>query len=272
MIIWRTHLYAAAQVAKISNAGSRVNLTDTDSICLSTLRSMSRWEKYLHAIYKQCPTLYRESEIAKSLMSNLYREWHNILDYSSVPENSVLFQSFFANSPILSTMFRYLSKRRHKRFLTFQSEISFEFLAGVYSPAPKSYHIRSLDLEKATIPNTKPCPDIDIDDIDIDDPIRLVPSKTFLKKCKGTRKNVLDIHGSVSAYINVCKSNKPGRSQTEFSIKKRHLRLYIITRKKIVLTRTIIKRLSYNELKTLFSHFTFPLHFKDLCSKPKIVE
>ena len=257
-------MYAVSQISKVSNASSRTNLTDTDSLALSTLRSISNWERWMHCIYRDNPTLYRDTEIAKELASNLYREWHTILDYSSCPQDSVLFQAFFAKSNPLSTMFRYLSCIRHKRLLTFQSEVGFSFLAALYSPAPKSYSIHSLDLDKATIPNTEPSLSYPADP---HDPINLIPSKNYLKKAKGTRRAILKTHGTIGSYLQACKTSVQGESVSDLYIKKHRMKLYIMRRKKVVLTRTIIKRLSYDELRTSWSHFTFPLHFKNLCKK-----
>ena len=183
-IIWGQFLHAVSNAAKISNSGARCQITDTDSMLISLSRDLTPWELWQHRIQTgKIP--YRCSEIAKELDSEVYRNWHYNLDISSISEDSVLFQSQFSSSKFFSTMFRHLAQYTHKKLMYFQSEVDFKPITDTFSPASKTYLIRSLNLDMATIPNSKP-PELVYQE-DPSDPSNLFFSVTFKKKCKGTR-------------------------------------------------------------------------------------
>ena len=241
-------------------------LSDTDSLLTSSSRRMSNWEQWQHRLLKETNStiLYKDSIIGKELASETYRSIHSILDYSSVAKESLLYNSYFKDPPHLNVMFRFLAYQTKKRLSKFQSEVDFKEIAHVHAPACKAYCIDVLS-ESATIPPTPPkqllfsqMPN---------DPVNWIESVTFAKKGKGTRKNVLKAHTTVLHYIHQTKTNNPPQKAPEYSIQKRHWRLYLAKRVKVLVVKLLIKRVSYDCLRRLYTHFTYPFHFKRLVNK-----
>ena len=54
-VVFRTYYYAAGSEARISGAGSRCLLSDTDSLAHATERAMSDHEKWLHHLLYSDP-------------------------------------------------------------------------------------------------------------------------------------------------------------------------------------------------------------------------
>ena len=249
---------------------SRLALSDTDSLLICSARPMSTFEHWQHSllIQKQTSVLYKNSLIARELGSINFRIWHELLDFSSLAQDSIVFQSFFSPSTALSTMARYLGGATRKKLFKFQSEVNFYDIQHLLSPAIKSYQVQlvaddcripvlgqePLTEETSSFPSLAPR-----------DPLnRLGAGKDCLKKCKGVRRSILRFQTSLADFVLTCKTNTASRRITQYAIRKKQFRLYLTSENKMLLSRIVIKRLTFAELSTLWSFFTFPLCFKRL--------
>ena len=222
---------------------------------------MDSFEREYHRFFEKRqrpPTLFMDTFIAQCAMSEIYRTWHRILDYSSISPNSVLYQSLQKAGPHFPLMLRYLAEKTRKKSFKWECEHGFLFLAHIFSPSPKSYAISLLD-QNATFPFVSDT------DVDTADPIHSIPFTPLVKKCKGTKKAIIRHQISTLDFVHAVRWNNAhqrSRVVIQSSLKQKHLRMYLIKTKKVILSTSIVKRLLYESSNLKYSFFTFPLHFK----------
>ena len=163
-------------------------------------------------------------------------------------------------------MLRYLAISTRKALFKWQSESNFISIQTCHAPSPKSYALTLWNEEKISLPfiepisNNKAYPSLPNDD-----PLnRIGAGKEFMKKTKGLRKNVLIYQTRLSDFVLATRTNKTSRSVRQFAIKKQHLKLYIVSQNKMLLSRVIMKRLAFQQLSKPWCCFTYPLCFKRL--------
>ena len=268
LAVWTTWFRIASQMSRNSAEFSRMGLSDTDSIVHCMERKLALYEQWEHLLLKKTnkTILYKDSIIAHEMASSCYRAWHSILDYSSLSEKSIIFQAFFAKSEAHATMLRYLAISTRKALFKWQSESNFISIQTCHAPSPKSYALTLWNEEKISLPfiepisNNKAYPSLPNND-----PLnRIGAGKEFMKKTKGLRKNVLTYQTRLSDFVLATRTNKTSRSVRQFAIKKQHLKLYIVSQNKMLLSRVIMKRLAFQQLSKPWCCFTYPLCFKRL--------
>ena len=229
---------------------------------------MSTFERWQHSLLAQNGTsvLYKDSVIAHEIASHNFQIWHELLDFSSLAQDSIVFQRFFSQSTALSTMVRYLAQTTRKNLFKFQSEVRFYDIQHLFAPAIKSYNVQ-LMADDCRLPasDKNPLKDPSFPSLPSRDPLnRLGTGKTFIRKSKGIRKQILTFQTSLSDFVLACKTNTPARRVTQYTIKKKQFRLYLISQNRLLLSRIVIKRLTFAELANLWSFFTYPLCFRRL--------
>ena len=264
--VWRTFFFAAASESRLTSAGSRILLSDTDSIIHATERPISRYERWLHrSLYSDSnnPVLFSRSEIAKDLTSETFRTWHRILDYSSISTESTLFRSHFADSPAYAAMFKYMALVTRKSLLRWQDETGGLDLLHFNSPSAKSYCLDAVS-ETATLPIVEPTI-LPFPAFPPSDPVnRFSCTRNFVRKSKGVRRAVLQREASLKDFVEATKTEQLPRSVGEYSIRRKNFRLFLISQRKRLLSRCLIKRLTYPSMRRPEYHFTLPLHCKRL--------
>ena len=230
---------------------------------------MSRYEQWQHLLLEQnpTPTPYENSVIAHNLAEQMYCNWHEILDYSSLSQDSITYKTFFSGSAALTTMARYLAHTTRKGLFLWQSETLFQEIQHILCPAVKCYTVHLVDFEQTHLP-LGPSKNPPFPSLSIEDPLnKLGSGKPFLKRTKGVKRQIIKFQTSLEDFIFAAKSNGPPRYVQQHSIKKHQFRLYLISQNKLLLSRIVIKRLAYAEMSNLWSFFTYPLCFKRLLDK-----
>ena len=267
--IWGTYLHTSCQASLISGASSALGLSDTDSLLQCLERPMSTFEKWQHCLLEQSQssTPYKDSVIGQELCAQIFQNWHNIMDYSTVSHQSILYKNFFSRSIVYESMSRYLAHVTKKCLFKFQNETQFQEISHIFCPAIKSYSVQLLDTELTHLP-CQPVEPPTFPSLPREDPLnRLGPGKPFLKRTKGVRKEVLKFQSSLIDFVLATKTNTPPRYVKQHAIKKQQFRLYLIQQNKLLLSRIVIKRLAYAEMADLWSFFTFPLCLKNLIDR-----
>ena len=250
-----------------NGGGLRLTLTDTDSLAIATERELSSWEKWLHTLLLKTnqPTPYRDTYIGQELSSHTYRSWRPILDYSSISETSTLYHGFFSQTPELKTMFKYLSIVQRKKLLKWQNETNFSECTTILSPCPKSYCLNIMKDFSLPLSRISPIP---YPSLGRNDPLNVIPSDTFVKKSKGIKKSILHFRTSVIDYANATKTDQPTRSVQEYGLRKKHMKIFLISQSKLLMRKSVVKRLCYEKSRQCWSFFTFPLCFNRLLDLP----
>ena len=162
-------------------------------------------------------------------------------------------------------MFKYLSIVQRKKLLKWQNETDFYEVTSILSPSPKSYCLNIMN--NISLPLSKPSP-IPYPLLGKNDPLNVIPSVNFLKKTKGIKKSILHFHTSVVDFVNATKTNQPSRSVQEFGLRKKQMKIFLITQSKVLMRKSVVKRLCYEKSRQCWSFFTFPLCFKRLLDLP----
>ena len=264
-MVWRTFYHISAQASKIAMYGTRGILTDTDSVLYACERRLSSWEQWLHKLLyndPSKPTLYRDSEISKEISSQNFRMWCSLLDFSSISSESNLYTQHLGSSPGVRAMVKYLALRTKKQLMTWKSECEFLDLAHVVCPSPKTYNCEVLSPDVSLPLSCAQSSNLPFPTYGPTDPLNLIRSKPYTKKAKGIRKSILTSQTSLLEFVDSVRTNEHPRRVTEFSLRKSHFRIFLIERKKALISRNIVKRLSYEKLRKRWSFFTLPLHAK----------
>lgn len=162
-------------------------------------------------------------------------------------------------------MVRYLSHATRKNLFKFQSEVNFYDIQHLLAPAIKSYNIQ-LTADDYRLPIVDLSQDLSsFPSLAPRDPLnRFGPGKDFLKRSKGVRRAILNFQTNLADFVLTCKTNTPSCRITQYAIQKKQFRLYVTSQNKMLMSRIVIKRLTFAELSNLWSFFTFPLCFKRL--------
>ena len=196
---------------------------------------------------------FAESFIAQCNASETFRTWHRLLDFSSISPDSAFYKFMKKSGPHFPLMIKYLSEKTRKKSFKWQSENQFLFLAHVFSPSPKTYAISLLHSD-ATFPF--------VSDAGVErDPIVTIKWQPYIKKGKGVKRQILKHQTSTLDFVRAV-NRKPSRTLVQSSLKKKHLRIYLIKTRKNLISTCIVKRLLYESSKHKYNFFTYPLHFK----------
>ena len=262
LTIWKMYYQIVARACAIDSSSSTLLLTDTDSILKSSSRPMSRWEETIHSAMEE-DVPYDDTPIAGRLAANIFKAWHDVFDYDSEDENSILVKHHF-NSPAFKIILRFLAKHTRKRVGLFRQETA-RPIAHLFAPAPKVYSVETITSD-VTLPLRPKAADASlVFPADPTDPLNLIDSTNELKKSKGTKRAILQHKTLLLDYVYASKTSSVSRSIEEFGFRKINFRLFICTRKKRILNSCNIKRLFYAQQKRKLHHLSYPLHFRKFC-------
>ena len=264
-MVWSTWMFICAQNSKICGNGCKMALTDTDSLLVCTERCMSNYEKLIHQILEDSPTRvpYQKTAFSKINSAHSFQAWHSLLDYSSISKHSSLFQNFFHSNTAFETMFTYLAITRRKEVLKWQDECNGQEISCVLSPCPKAYCIQTQNNHSTLLP-LQPLSPLPFSYLPSNDPLNRIETTNVYKKTKGIKKAIVKFRMNIHDFTNVVKRDNPPRSLPQYSIKRKLFRLYLITQRRQLVSKVVIKRLEYPQMKKLFSHFNLSLCVKNI--------
>ena len=125
LYLWRNYFTMTAQLAINGNHASRLLMTDTDSLALSSNRNKSQIE-ILEYNQRQTEELPLTSYTSQLLATNYLKSFSKILDFSSIDINSHLYKTLIQNDPRLVSAHEFLAKKRKSQ--RFFWKVNFVFL------------------------------------------------------------------------------------------------------------------------------------------------
>ena len=180
--LWKSLMTFGTRFAKYGLSNARLCLTDTDSILISSQRQRSKFEEQqirkLIETRTQIP--FHESRTGQFLGHNQIKIFGDVLDWSSLDKNSLIFKTFIQGDLALEAMFKVLQNRTKNVPFLYKDELNQKLIADLISPSPKQYYIettRNSDLPRNSIKNKQ---------------IVEESSAQIIKKAKGVKRSLIE--------------------------------------------------------------------------------
>ena len=136
---FRYFFYTVSNLQKFGGFRSRLLLTDTDSVIISSERQSSLWERdeYSHLQSKTNKVLYHDTQIASTLASCYYRTQREVIDHSSLTPKSLVYRTHIKNDKFLNILLKYLSIRNKSSLFLYKDELQNQECSAFFSSSPK---------------------------------------------------------------------------------------------------------------------------------------
>ena len=246
--IWKSYLMLGTRLAKYALSNSRLCLTDTDSLLISSQRQRSRFEEQEIRQLLQTNTKipFHQSRTGKFLGHSLIKVFGDVLDYSSIDKNSLIFKTVVEGDLGLEAMFKILQKRTKNTPFLYKDEVNEKLISDLFSPSPKQYYIET------TKNNSFPNPDEE----------KQLETQNIIKKAKGIKRSLIQKRLVKSDFLNsMTESEKtPLNKIRQYTIKRKNRRLFISYVDKKKLSNLCTKRLFPESLRSKNYFWSLPLN------------
>ena len=253
--IWKSYLTFGTRLAKYALSNSRLCLTDTDSLLISFQRQQSKFEeqeiRHLLKTNKQIP--FHHSKTGKFLGHALIKVFGDILDWSSLDKNSLIFKTVIEGDLGLKAMFKVLQKRTKNTPFLYKDEMNQKLISDIFSPSPKQYYIET------TKHNSFP---------DLNQEAQL-EEQQIIKRAKGIKRSLIEKRLAKTDFIDSMTGSEktPLNKLRQYSIKRKDRRLFVHYVDKKKLSNLCTKRLFPESLQTEKYFWSLPLSCKNFISE-----
>ena len=232
--MWRLFFTLAARFNLYGGYGVRILMSDTDSFCLTMQKKKSEYMLYETENAKKAGLSHLPlSSVTSQFIANVYlNTMAPLLDFSSINENSHIYQTFIARDPTLVKALDTLAKTRRSQSFFIKSEINNRQMTMFLATSVKQYMLVDNDFSPA------------------------------VTKCKGLKRNLIKSVISASDFLDVAKYEKTPKTVQQFNLKRLKGTIFLHSVKRRALTLFTSKKIFDPAHFQPGSHFGYPLHYK----------
>ena len=227
----------------------------------------------------QSPLPYEESRLAQNFVSTYLQVFKNLLDFSSLDEESLVHRLALKQNPINELFLKILSLATKNKNFLFKDELGSRaqhFCSSYYGASAKQYEIRSHDPYTMFLtPNptsTRPEPPLFTPHSELactercKNSLDTINNKVSVLKIKGMKRSLCGtvVKNTDCDFERVIERHCQPRTVTQHSIRRRNRRLYVVRENRRILSRLNVKQYFHSRYSTRDFHFGFPLYMKSL--------
>ena len=212
---------------------------------------------------------FDKSLIAKNLVNGFIKGIHQILDFSSIDKDTLLYKTCIKENPINSCIWEILSALRKNSPLYFKEEIGGQHLQAFFGCSPKQYSLicfdKSLKIPSLTITNKTTFTPHDQCTTECTENLLTHPKHTApIMKIKGVKRSIQQKILTPEHFQRTSERFCTPLRIVQHSLIRRNRRIFLVSQSRLALTRFCNKAYFCKSHSTTDNHFSFPLFMKEL--------